>query len=242
MYLRIFSAYRPFQLASYGMLAFITIPSLVIILATILSCSPIAHFWNRDLEGHCLNVTAVAYANSGFAVTQDVLLIALPVFMLWNLNMSRRRKCLIALMFAVGSLGLVATIVRLSTLHVFGNLADPTWDYIPVVYWTVVELAAGMICSCLPAIRILLERFFGVLHMSTHRSHTSDGFKMGRPRKPSYPKDSLWKDSQWPDASVSQRKLVMGPNGTVIEISKSATATAAADSDVEISQDIDLGR
>lgn len=219
MYLRIFQAYRPFQLASYAMLAFIAIPSLVIIMFTILSCRPIAYFWDRDLSGHCLDVTALAYANSALAVAQDVLLIAMPVFMLWNLNMNRRKKWFIACMFAVGSLGLVATIVRLSTLHVFGNLEDPTWDYVPVVYWTVVELAAGMICSCLPAIRLLLERFFGVLHMSTHqRSHPSDAIKMGnRQRKASYPEDSLWNDSKWPDDSVSQRKLTLSRDGTVVE-------------------------
>lgn len=244
MYLRIFSTYRPFQTASYAMLAFIALPSLIIILVTVFSCRPIAYFWNRDLGGHCLDVTALAYANSAFAVAQDLLLIVLPVFMLWNLNMSRRKKCLIALMFGVGSLGLVATIVRLSTLHVFGSLEDLTWDYVPVVYWTVVELAAGMICSCLPAIRMLFERFFGVLHLtSNHRSHPSGAIKMGnnynKPRKASYPtQDSLWGDTKWPEdiASVSQRKLTLSRDGTVV-----GRPMFAADIDVESRQDLDLG-
>lgn len=244
MYLRIFSAYRPFQIASYVMLAFIVVPSLIIIMVTILSCRPIAYFWNRDLDGQCLDVTALAYANSAFAVAQDLLLIVLPVIMLWNLNMSRRRKCLIALMFAVGSLGLIATFVRLSTLHVFGNLEDPTWDYVPVVYWTVVELAAGMICSCLPAIRILFERFFGVFQLTTHRSHPSDTFKMnGRPRKTSYPtEDSLWKDRKWPEdlGSVSQRKLTLSRDGTVVERPMFAPSIHTTDVDVESRQDLDL--
>lgn len=241
MYLRIFSAYRPFQLASYAMLVFIALPSLIIILVTILSCRPVAYFWNRDLEGHCLDVTALAYANSGFAVAQDLLLIILPICMLWNLNMNRRKKVLIALMFAVGSLGLVATFVRLSTLHVFGDLEDPTWDYVPVVYWTVVELAAGMICSCLPAIRILLERFFGVLQLSTHRSRASDAIRMDRPRKASYPEDSLWNDDpKWPDPSVSQRKLTLSRDGTVVETTP-RFAASAADVDVEARQTLDLG-
>lgn len=255
MYLRIFSAYRPFQIASYTMLAFIVLPSLVIVMLTILSCQPIAHFWDRDLPGHCLDVTAVAYANSALAVAQDLLLIVLPVVMLWNLNMSRRKKCLIALMFAVGSLGLVATVVRLSTLHVFGNLEDPTWDYVPVVYWTVVELAAGMICSCLPAIRILLERFFGVLQLTTHhRSHPSDAIRMknggggggpqgGRLRRrtpcPTTEDPSFWKDGdgKWPDdmGSVSQRKLTLSRDGTVLErpLFDTASSGDAADVDVE---------
>lgn len=241
MYLRIFSAYQPFRLASYVMLGFIALPSLIIILVTVLSCRPISYFWNRDLQGHCLDVTALAYTNSAFAVVQDILLIVLPVFMLWNLNMNRRKKWLIALMFAVGSLGLVATVVRLSTLHVFGNLEDPTWDYVPVVYWTVVELAAGMICSSLPAIRILLERFFGVLHLTSHhRSHPSDAIKMGRPSKRSNPDHhSLWNDDKWLEESTSQRKLTLSRDGTVVE--RSLVVAAEVPSDSESRRHLELG-
>ncbi|PSR99117.1 hypothetical protein BD289DRAFT_361467 [Coniella lustricola] len=172
MYMRIFQAYRPFRIACYAALGFIILPSLAILLATIFSCRPVAFFWDRDLRvtsssssppsPACLNIQALAYANSAFALAQDTLIIVLPVFMLWSLNMSRRRKLLLALMFGVGSLGLVATMVRLRTLRVFGTGADPTWDYVPVVYLTVAELAAGVTCSCLPALRILAERMWWV--------------------------------------------------------------------------------
>lgn len=162
MYLRIFWAYLPFKLACYSALAFITLPSAAIILITILSCDPIPFFWDRDLPaGRCTDVAALAYANSGLAVAQDALLMALPVAMLWRLNMPQRRKVLVGGMLAVGSVGLVATVVRLRTLAVFDSLADPTWDYVPVVYWTSVELAAGIVASALPAVRKLGEMGFG---------------------------------------------------------------------------------
>lgn len=175
MYLRIFWAYLPFKLACYGALTFIILPSAAIVLVTILSCQPIPYFWDRDLpHGSCIDVAALAYANSAFAAAQDALLIVLPVFMLWSLNMSRKKKILIASMFAVGSLGLIATIIRLRTLHVFGDLSDPTWDYVPVVYWTTIELAAGIIAACMPALRKLLEHCFGIFHIGT-TLHRSDG-------------------------------------------------------------------
>lgn len=175
MYLRIFWAYASFKFVCYGALLFILLPSTVILLLTIFSCQPVAYFWDRDIHGGtCINVSALAFANSGFALAQDVALIMMPIFMLWGLNMSRKKKIFIGTMFAVGSLGLIATILRLRTLSVFGSLNDPTFDYIPVVYWTVIELAAGIITSCMPSIRILLEKFFKVFHLSLNRTEGSD--------------------------------------------------------------------
>lgn len=213
MYLRIFWAYGPFKIACYAALLFIVLPSTAIILVTILSCQPVAYFWDRDIaKGTCLDVSALAYANSGFAVAQDAVLIVLPVFMLWSLNMSRKKKVFIGLMFAVGSLGLIATIARLRTLYVFGSLDDPTSDYIPVVYWTTIELAAGIIASCMPAVRLLLERFSKVFQLSTNRSQgSSRPIRLERQRRPTAegvdPLQSVgWKSEVW-DGS-SQRGLM----------------------------------
>lgn len=168
MYSRIFWAYLPFRLACYGALTFIILPSAAIIVSTILSCQPIPYFWDRDIpNGSCIDLAALAYANSAFAAAQDALLIVLPICMLWSLNMSRKKKMLIAAMFGVGSVGLIATIIRLRTLHVYGDLSDPTWDYGPVIYWTAIEVAAGIIASCMPAVRKLLEHCFGVFHIGT---------------------------------------------------------------------------
>lgn len=218
MYLRIFWAYLPFKFVCYGALLFILFPSVAIILVTIFSCQPVAYFWDRDIpNGTCLDVSALAYANSGFAVAQDTTLILMPIFMLWGLNMSRKKKIFIGLMFAVGSIGLLATIIRLRTLSVFGTLDDPTFDYIPVVYWTTIELAAGIIASCMPSIRILLERFFKVFHLSANWSEGSGrAIRLERQRRPTVDvgavnkigqsSTSIWKQEVW-DGS-SQRALV----------------------------------
>ncbi|CAN8097802.1 unnamed protein product [Discula destructiva] len=216
MYIRIFRTYPPFKLACYGALAFIILPSTVIILVTILSCQPVPYFWNRDIpNGKCVDVAALAYANSAFAVAQDALLIVLPIGMLYTLNMSLRKKALIGLMFAVGGLGLVATIIRLRTLNVFGDLADPSWDYVPVVYWTTIEQAAGIIASCMPAVRKLAERIFGPMWRfgSTLRGGPSDNSEQQEIRlkrqqggwpaaRVQDPLDSVtWKDESWGGSS-----------------------------------------
>jgi hypothetical protein len=71
---------------------------------TVFSCHPVAYFWDRDLHGQCLDVNALAYANSGMSIAQDLIVIALPLPVLTKLNMSMKKKIGVVFMFAVGSL------------------------------------------------------------------------------------------------------------------------------------------
>ncbi|ROW03337.1 hypothetical protein VSDG_01261 [Cytospora chrysosperma] len=232
MYLRIFWAYRPFQITCYAVLAFVIASSFAVTIATIVSCEPVGFFWNRDFEGgSCLNITALAYANSGLAVAQDLIIILLPVYMLWSLNMSRKKKFFIGVMLAVGGLGLIATIIRLKTLSAFGDLSDPSWSYVPLVYLTTVELAAGIVASCLPSVRILLERFFKVFNVSANQSKPPTGINLQQmQRKPSAPDDPALED-----CSASQTRLT-GVGGGFYSIS-----LRRGDEHLETKQDLDWG-
>ncbi|PVH95322.1 hypothetical protein DM02DRAFT_675569 [Periconia macrospinosa] len=154
-YLQIFP-WRNFRILSYTLIAYIVSSNLAIFLATVFSCWPVRRFWDRDVKGTCLDISALAFANSGNAIAQDFLLIILPIIFVGKLNVSNRRKVVIGIMFAVGTLGFVATIVRLKFLLDFKVSIDPTWDYVEVTIWTTIELASGFVSVCLPAIRQLI--------------------------------------------------------------------------------------
>jgi hypothetical protein len=156
-YLEIFKT-RQFRLSAYAVLVYIVVNSLVIFLLTIASCNPVPAFWNRDIKGKCLDVQALAYANSASAIVQDIILLVLPLVFIRNLQMKRYRKIAVGIMFSIGTFGCIATIVR--SLRIFGYKLsiDPTWDYVPVTIWTELELLAGIACVSLPSIRILLVK------------------------------------------------------------------------------------
>jgi hypothetical protein len=219
MYLRIFWAYRSFYIACYVVLTFIFVSSSVVTILTIRSCQPVEFFWDRDIAGgSCLNITALAYANSGLAVLHDLVIIILPISMLWSLQMSRKKKVFIGVMFALGGIGLVATIVRLQTLKDFGTTPDPSWEWVPVVYWTSVELSAGIIASCLPAVRTLLERFFKFFALSVNASEPSTFIRLKTQRRPSR-KDSTPAAEHWTDDGAGE---------TILTSSKNPTSAAAS--------------
>jgi hypothetical protein len=182
-YLEIFRTPR-FKISAYIILAYIVVNSVIIFTLTIFTCIPVSAFWDRDTKGKCMNGQALAYANSASAIVQDILLLILPVLFIKNLQMKRYRKVSVGLMFAIGTFGCIATIIRLRTLLAFKVSIDPTWDYVPVTIWTELELLVGFICVSLPSIRILVVKALPVrvkefLSQITHisRSRSSKGSK-----------------------------------------------------------------
>jgi len=92
------------RMVCYGILTWITVNTSVILFLTIFSCIPVQAFWNRDIDGKCLDINALAYANSASAIAQDVVLVVFPLSCVRTLNMKRYRKIAVGFMFCVGTL------------------------------------------------------------------------------------------------------------------------------------------
>ena len=54
----------------------------------------------------------------------------------------------------------VVSMLRLKSLIKFANSTNPTWDQLDVVYWSTTEVNVGMMCTCLPTLRLILVRLF----------------------------------------------------------------------------------
>jgi hypothetical protein len=156
-YLQIFVD-RSFRIIAYITMAGIITSTLIIFFLSVFLCSPIEFFWNRDIKGKCISPRDVSYANSASAIVQDLVLLALPLVYVRNLNVSRWRKYAVGFMFAAGTFGCITTMIRIHTLYGYNISFDPTWDYAPLVFWTILELTVCSICLSLPAIRILVTR------------------------------------------------------------------------------------
>jgi hypothetical protein len=156
-YIEIFDS-RRFKITAYIVMVYLIVTSLISFLITIFVCKPVSFYWNRDIEGTCMDPQIIAYACSGCAIIQDLVLLILPLVFIRDLTMQRHRKIGAIVMFSIGSLGCIATIIRLHTLTTFRISVDPTWDYVEATIWTEVELAAGSICVSLPTIRVLVSK------------------------------------------------------------------------------------
>ena len=66
------------------------------------SCVPISKFWNREQHGHCINVYAWFLVSGAYDILIDLIVLLLPIPMVWNLQMARKRKVLVAGAFVCG--------------------------------------------------------------------------------------------------------------------------------------------
>ncbi|KAH6625218.1 hypothetical protein C7974DRAFT_196432 [Boeremia exigua] len=198
-YLEVFPT-RSFKIAGWTLFWYITVNTLIIFLLTIFACTPVAAFWDRDLKGKCMDIQMLGYANSISAIVQDVLLVVLPMFYLQNLQMKKSRKLAVAVMFSIGSFGCITTIIRLRSLLTFTFSVDPTWDYVPIVIWTELEITAAFACVSLPAIRVLVVKIIPkrlkswlteVTHNSSHVTPVQSMPKENSSRR-NWHKDDTW--------------------------------------------------
>jgi len=118
-------------------------------------------------------------------------MLAIPLSQLVHLKLAWKKKVGVAMMFCVGTLYVfpfcrcaqpganllvssvtVVSILRLQSLVTFATSHNPTWDQWDVSNWSTIELNVGIMCACMPAMRVLLVRLFPkILGTSTNNSY-----------------------------------------------------------------------
>jgi hypothetical protein len=76
-------------------------------ITAVFQCQPISHYWTRwDLEGSgkCVNINAFAWTNAIVSIVLDLWMLALPLYEVFQLQLSWRNKISVAMMFMVGTL------------------------------------------------------------------------------------------------------------------------------------------
>ncbi|KAL8711936.1 MAG: hypothetical protein Q9220_003632 [cf. Caloplaca sp. 1 TL-2023] len=94
-----------------------------------------------------LNTTlAVGYFN----VFSDLYLLILPIWGVMGLNLRKKRKIGVILMFMTGLLALGSSSASLYFRYAVNHSGDTTWNLMPAAYLLVLELSVGVNCSCMP--------------------------------------------------------------------------------------------
>jgi hypothetical protein len=73
-------------------------------MAVVLECLPISALWDTDLKGRCVNSQALGFAGAGVGIFEDVVIILLPIYELRTLTLDWKKKAVLIIMFALGSL------------------------------------------------------------------------------------------------------------------------------------------
>ncbi|GME55455.1 CFEM domain-containing protein [Neofusicoccum parvum] len=159
-YLRIFPSQR-FRIIVYLVIFCCAAYAITFVTAVSLQCKPINlawKHWDGEHEGKCISMNALGWSSAAMNIVLDLVVITLPVPQVWKLVLSARKKIHVMCMFSVGLFVTIVSMLRLKWMIQFANSQNITWDYVPIGYWSTIEVHAGILCACLPAMRALLYK------------------------------------------------------------------------------------
>ncbi|EFW19687.1 hypothetical protein D8B26_007883 [Coccidioides posadasii str. Silveira] len=167
LYRRIFQTRKfRFQLICNYVLVLVALYAIVSIIVTIFECIPIVKVWDRSTNGTCINFTAFWYANAAWNITTDLIILILPMPVVHTLYLPYRSKFGLTAIFTLGIFVCITSILRMTTLKVSSEAADQSYGTLISTMWTTIEANAGIICACLPMLRIPLTRLGMALRAS----------------------------------------------------------------------------
>ncbi|POS86072.1 hypothetical protein EPUL_002534 [Erysiphe pulchra] len=142
----------------YGLEAFFT---------GVFHCWPIARFWGDTDTGKCINKPILWFLNAGLNITNDLLLLVLPIFILKASTLPRKQKHSAA----------IVSIWRLYALFIVSISNDISWDIAEMAIWSCIELNIGITCACVSTLKPLTCQFipfiFRTWSSGSIRQHTS---------------------------------------------------------------------
>ncbi|KAJ6111779.1 hypothetical protein N7523_007840 [Penicillium sp. IBT 18751x] len=162
LYRRIFHP-RAFRIASYILIAFITISGLWMIISGFVFCVPIHAFWSGRVlttETQCLPVGPVWYTNAGLQISSDIAILILPMPFLWRLHLPLRQRVSIMLIFGMGIFVIGTSSARLYELYRMINGHDFTKTNELAATWSSLEANISIICACLLPLWPFISRIF----------------------------------------------------------------------------------
>ncbi|RDW74451.1 uncharacterized protein DSM5745_07113 [Aspergillus mulundensis] len=167
LYISLFGNDPAIRYCCYTLIGVQVLWGIAVILSSLLLCQPLRINWDPTVDGHCGSTKATYLALHIINLILDVTVGLLPVPVLWKLQMRRRKKIELALMFSLGIAICIITIFRINMINDLVS-TDLTYTTAPLMIFTILEPLLGIILACLPLLRPVFERVsaFRTLHSS----------------------------------------------------------------------------
>lgn len=125
---RIFTS-RPFKIIAHVLTGIFVVWWITVLFTQIFSCMPVHSFWDFALRKSCINTTmfynGVAISNIIF----DFILLILPLPMIWQLQMTLKKKLQVSFIFILGGFTIICSILRTHSLGVL-DINNETGTYL----------------------------------------------------------------------------------------------------------------
>ncbi|KAJ5905986.1 uncharacterized protein N7473_002902 [Penicillium subrubescens] len=181
---RLLGSVRSFAIISNCLIVFIAVWAITAVLVNTFQCIPVQYYYDKTLKGHCMKGQVKFFQAMGsIALVEDVIILCLPIPIVWRLQMVFRQKIAVTLVFSLGALVCIFSLMRLVEFRHF-VLTDLASSSAKESIWTCLELDVAIICGSLPLLKPLVQGFLGKVRsgVSRDRSHPSTTTKLNSSR------------------------------------------------------------
>ncbi|KAH0174745.1 hypothetical protein KCU67_g608, partial [Aureobasidium melanogenum] len=116
--------------------------TLAVWLPMTVACRPMDHFWNQytgETNGSCINYLSMWIITGIFSAALDLLILLLPIPIIWSLKTHWSKKLPVSCLLALGTLVVIAAVIRLVYMSHMMHATDITWALGPAQIWTSLE-------------------------------------------------------------------------------------------------------
>ncbi|KAK2005661.1 integral membrane protein [Colletotrichum eremochloae] len=160
LYLRL-SPERWFRIVTMAFIGFATAYASIYFFLIILGCRPIHASWDLSARAKatCINKSVLFLVLSGTNIVMDIVCLILPLKIIIPLQMAKRQKLSLILLFATGGFVCLCAIRRTTILPLLFKSKDFTFDLQKQLNWALVEVNAGVMCASVPALKPFFMRY-----------------------------------------------------------------------------------
>lgn len=128
------------RLAIWSGLVFTALYNVTYIFTLLFACSPVAASWDYSIDGKCLAMAPYYYTTGVLTMVNDLVLFILPVPLVWRLQVDKRTKIGLSVMFLLGLITTFCSIMRIVAITYIKETGNTT----NFILWGVVEACVGV--------------------------------------------------------------------------------------------------
>lgn len=184
-----------------------------------------------DFATYCGASTNV---NNAFVVSDlltDIMIWCLPLPVIWNIQMTLRRKLIVTGILATGAISIVASIIKVIVSYeiVNGgtNIKDPDLTVSTILYWSLIEGGLALIAACLPNLRFLVGKMSLTRILHSVRSVLSLGSTRTQ------------EQSQQPSSGSKESYVNIEPGSSLSSTSRTVISEKSGSVDIFVTGNVD---
>ncbi|BCS21693.1 uncharacterized protein APUU_22125S [Aspergillus puulaauensis] len=190
-------------------------------------CQPISYFWERlsflTARGTCMSsdvLLITAYVYSGLTIFCDFSLGILPICFIWNLQMNRRTKGVLAGILSLGAVASIGVVIRMPYLKNYSDV-DFLYSTYQIAIWSIIEtglaIIAGSLITLRPLFRWFLDGTSSYRNRSDGKRHSGAKYALSSitPNEPA-PAPGFNDPHYWrPDVNANENTMVTSVTASV---------------------------